>query len=344
MSEATTHRGGEAAATREIGERERRLLAGREYIGVHRIEGPLIFVRRTHPVGYRELIECVDPTGHVRLGMVLETSEDAVVAQVFEGTSGLTLPETRVRFRGEPLAVGVTERMLGRVFNGLGEPIDDGPAPMADKELPVNGMPINPTAREYPRDFIQTGISAIDGMNTLIRGQKLPIFSGNGLPHNELAAQIARQAKIRGGKSEFAVVFAAMGVKNDVARFFITVVRGDGRPGERGAVPLARRRPFDRAHHHAAHRAHARGVPRLREEHARAGHPDRHVQLLREPPRDLDDPRRDPLAQGLPRLPLLGPRRALRALRDAQGLQRARSPSSPSSRCPTTTSRTPSPT
>jgi V/A-type H+-transporting ATPase subunit B len=126
-----------------------------------------------------------------------------------------------VRFRGEPLAVGVTERMLGRVFNGLGEPIDDGPAPMADKELPVNGMPINPTAREYPRDFIQTGISAIDGMNTLIRGQKLPIFSGNGLPHNELAAQIARQAKIRGGKSEFAVVFAAMGVKHDVARFFI---------------------------------------------------------------------------------------------------------------------------
>jgi V/A-type H+-transporting ATPase subunit B len=118
--------------------------------------------------------------------------------------------------------VGVTERMLGRVFNGLGEPIDGGPPPTADRELPVNGMPINPTAREYPRDFIQTGISAIDGMNTLIRGQKLPIFSGNGLPHNELAAQIARQAKIRGGESEFAVVFAAMGVKNDVARFFIS--------------------------------------------------------------------------------------------------------------------------
>ncbi len=217
-----------APAARETGERERRLLAGREYIGVHRIEGPLVYVRRTHPVGYRELIECVDPAGGVRLGMVLETSEEAVVAQVFEGTSGLTLPDTRVRFRGEPLAVGVSEKMLGRVFDGLGRPIDGGAAPTADREMPVNGMPINPTSREYPRDFIQTGISAIDGMNTLIRGQKLPIFSGNGLPHNELAAQIARQAKIRGGRSEFAVVFAAMGVKHDVARFFVSAFEQTG--------------------------------------------------------------------------------------------------------------------
>jgi V/A-type H+-transporting ATPase subunit B len=200
---------------------DRRLLAGREYIGVDRIDGPLVFLSRTHPVGYRELVECVDSTGHVRLGIVLESSEEFVVAQIFEGTAGLAMPETRVRFRGEPLTVGVTARMLGRVFNGLGQPIDGGPSPVTDTQNNVNGIPINPTAREYPRDFIQTGISAIDGMNTLIRGQKLPIFSGNGLPHNELAAQIARQARVRGGESEFAVVFAAMGVKHDVARFFV---------------------------------------------------------------------------------------------------------------------------
>jgi V/A-type H+-transporting ATPase subunit B len=130
------------------------------------------------------------------------------------------MPQTRVRFRGEPLTLEVTEGMLGRVFNGLGKPIDDGPPPVGEEERDVNGAAVNPTSREYPRDFIQTGISVIDGMNTLIRGQKLPIFSGNGLPHNELAAQITRQAKIKGGQSDFAIVFAAMGVKHDVARFF----------------------------------------------------------------------------------------------------------------------------
>jgi V/A-type H+-transporting ATPase subunit B len=200
---------------------EKKLLSGREYIGVDKIDGPIIFIRNTHPIGYRELIECIDKEGHTRLGMVLDTSTDVVVAQIFEGTSGLTMPDTRVRFSGTPLSIGVTKKMLGRVFNGLGKPIDGGPAPIAEAELDVNGMPINPTARQYPRDFIQTGISAIDGMNTLIRGQKLPIFSGNGLPHNPLAAQIARQAKIRGGETHFAVVFAAMGVKHDVAQYFI---------------------------------------------------------------------------------------------------------------------------
>ena len=200
--------------------RDRRLLSGREYIGVDKIDGPLVFVSKTHPVGYRELIECVDRDGHVRRGIVLESATNVVVAQIFEGTSGLTLPDTRIRFCGEPLTISVSKEMLGRVFNGLGLPIDGGPPPRGDIELDVNGMAINPTARQYPRDFIQTGISAIDGMNTLIRGQKLPIFSGNGLPHNQLAAQIARQAKIRGSGTEFAVVFAAMGVKHDVARFF----------------------------------------------------------------------------------------------------------------------------
>ncbi len=201
-------------------EARRRLMSGREYVGADRIDGPLVFIRKTHPVGYRELVECVDREGHTRLGMVLDTSDDAVVVQVFEGTQGLTLPGTKVRFRGRPLTLGVTEKMLGRVFDGLGRPIDGGPSPLAEEEVDVNGRPINPTSREYPRDFIQTGISAIDGMNTLIRGQKLPIFSGNGLPHNELAAQIARQARIRGGSNDFAVVFAAMGVKHDVARYF----------------------------------------------------------------------------------------------------------------------------
>ena len=200
---------------------EKKLLSGIEYIGVNRIDGPLVFIKKTHPIGYRELIECIDSDGNIRLGIVLDTSTDMVVAQVFEGTAGLTMPETRIRFSGKPLSVGVTRKMLGRVFNGLGEPIDGGPAPMSEAELDVNGKPINPTAREYPRDFIQTGISVIDGMNTLIRGQKLPIFSGNGLPHNELAAQIARQAKIKGAETDFAVVFAAMGVKHDVAQFFI---------------------------------------------------------------------------------------------------------------------------
>ncbi len=196
------------------------LLSRREYISVDKIEGPLVFIRNTHPVGYRELIECIDKQGNVRLGIVLETSVSTVVAQVFEGTSGLTLPDTRVRFSGEPLTIAVSKEMLGRVFNGLGQPIDGGPPQRSDIELDVNGMAINPTSRQYPRDFIQTGISVIDGMNTLIRGQKLPIFSGNGLPHNELAAQIAKQAKIRGSDTEFAVVFAAMGVKHDIARFF----------------------------------------------------------------------------------------------------------------------------
>jgi len=201
-------------------DKNKKLLSGREYIGVDKLEGPLIFVRKTHPVGYNELVECIDSQGNVRLGIVLESSTDVVVAQVFQGTAGLNLPSTRMRFCGEPLTLSVSREMLGRVFDGLGRPIDGGPPPRSDIELDVNGMAINPIARQYPRDFIQTGISAIDGMNTLIRGQKLPIFSGNGLPHNELAAQIARQAKIRGTETEFAVVFAAMGVKHDVARFF----------------------------------------------------------------------------------------------------------------------------
>lgn len=199
----------------------RDLRAGREYRGLDRIEGPLVFIEGTHAVGYRELVECVTPDGSVRLGMVLDTAKGVVVAQIFEGTAGLVMPKTSVRFRGAPLRLGVTRKMLGRVFDGLGRPRDEGPQPISETELDVNGRPINPTARQYPRAFIQTGISAIDGMNTLIRGQKLPLFSGNGLPHNQMAAQIARQAKTRGSETSFAVVFAAMGVKHDVAQYFV---------------------------------------------------------------------------------------------------------------------------
>jgi len=200
---------------------ERNLKEGREYIGIASVSGPLVAIKGIHNVGYNELAEVVDSDGHVRLGMILESSEKAAVIQVFAGTSGLSIPETRVRFKGEPLHFGAGAEILGRVFNGLGQPIDDGPAPLAEKRMDVNGLPINPTAREYPKEFIQTGISAIDGMNTLVRGQKLPVFSGTGLPHNRLVAQITRQAKLIGEDTQFAVVFAAMGIKHDVARYFI---------------------------------------------------------------------------------------------------------------------------
>ncbi|MDX9824693.1 MAG: V-type ATP synthase subunit B [Sphaerochaeta sp.] len=204
-----------------LAQTDRRLLSGREYRGVSRIDGPLVYMRNTHAVGFGELVEVLAPDGSHRSGQVLDTSDDVVVVQVFEGTDGLTLPATGMRFMGEPLTLGVSEQMLGRVMNGLGRSRDGSGTVHALAERDVNGEPINPTAREYPRDFIQTGISVIDGMTTLIQGQKLPIFSGNGLDHNQLAAQIARQAKVRGSSGDFCIVFAAMGVKYDVARFFI---------------------------------------------------------------------------------------------------------------------------
>ena len=199
---------------------DRNLLKGREYRGASRIDGPLVYMRNTHPVGYGELVEIIAPDGSRRQGQVLDTSDDVVCVQVFEGTDGLDLPDTRMHFLGEPLSLSVTEDMLGRVMDGLGHSRDGGADPRGSEDRDVNGSPVNPTSREYPRDFIQTGISVIDGMTTLIQGQKLPIFSGNGLSHNQLAAQIVRQAKVRGGASEFAIVFAAMGVKYDVAKYF----------------------------------------------------------------------------------------------------------------------------
>jgi V/A-type H+-transporting ATPase subunit B len=200
---------------------DKKYIRDREYQGIQRVVGPLLFIENIHNVGYNELVEIRDAQGKERLGVVLETGAGAAVVQVFEGTTGLALQETRVRFRGEPLRLPVHREMLGRVFDGLGRPIDGGPVVVAETHRNVNGSPINPTARTYPTQFIQTGISAIDGMNTLVRGQKLPVFSGSGLPHNRVTAQIVRQAKITGEDVHFAIVFAAMGVKHDVARYFV---------------------------------------------------------------------------------------------------------------------------
>jgi V/A-type H+-transporting ATPase subunit B len=201
---------------------------GQEVVGVGRIEGPIIVVEGATNVSYDEVVEIRDPRGNVRRGRVLEVGEGMAVVQVFAGSTGLSVDGTRVRFLGHTLHMPVSEEMLGRVFDGLGNPIDGGPQPLTDRYMDVNGQPINPTARIYPRDYIQTGISTIDGLNTLLRGQKLPIFSGAGMPHDQLAAQIVRQAtlgKPAGAEADaeaeqFSIVFAAMGVKNDVADYF----------------------------------------------------------------------------------------------------------------------------
>lgn len=195
--------------------------AGLEYLGLSRIQGSLIFVRGIRDVGFREMAEVVTSDGEIRPGRVLAISEDLAVVEVFEGTSGLSTLRTRVRFLGRPFEYNVsTEEVMGRVFDGLGRPLDGGPRPVAGKAKDINGLPINPVARVYPQDFIQTGISAIDGLNTLVRGQKLPIFSGSGLPHAQLASQIVRQARLLEEEERFAIVFAAMGIKHEEAQFF----------------------------------------------------------------------------------------------------------------------------
>ncbi len=191
-----------------------------KYTTVSEIAGPLMVVEGVKEVGYGEIVKIVESSGKERLGQVLEAGEGKAVVQVFEGTRGLDTKNTSVIFTGKPMEIGVSEEMLGRVFDGMARPIDGSPSPIPEEIRNVNGFPINPSAREYPRDPIQTGISTIDGMNTLVRGQKLPIFSGAGLPHNELAAQIARQAKVT-GQEEFAVIFAAMGITAEEADFFM---------------------------------------------------------------------------------------------------------------------------
>jgi len=191
-----------------------------EYKGVASISGPIIVVENVGQVGFDELVSVRTQTGETRLGKVIELTQKAVTVQVFEGTTGLSPSETRTRFLGKPLEVPVSTEMLGRIMDSFGEPIDGFPRFFTEERRNVNGLPINPTAREYPRDFIQTGISAIDGLDSLVRGQKLPIFSGPGLSHNDLAAQIVRQAQIRGQGEEFNIVFIAMGLEHDDAAFF----------------------------------------------------------------------------------------------------------------------------
>jgi V/A-type H+/Na+-transporting ATPase subunit B len=198
----------------------------KEYKTVTKIAGPLVFVEGVNDISYGEIVEIQLPSGERKKGQVLDTQKGLAVVQVFGTTAGINLEDTTVKFLGETMQIGVSGEMLGRVFNGLGEPRDRGPAIIPEKRLDINGAPINPYARAEPRDFIQTGISTIDGLNTLVRGQKLPIFSGSGLPHNQLAVQIARQAKVvsssgKGGKDQFAVVFAAVGITHEEASFFM---------------------------------------------------------------------------------------------------------------------------
>ena len=193
----------------------------REYTTVSEVSGPLMVVEGVEGVAYNEIVEIEAPTGEHRRGQVLEVKDDVAVVQVFEGTTDLNTLNTKVRFTGETAKIGVSRDMMGRIFDGTGKPIDGGPEIIPEKELDINGNPMNPASREFPAEFIQTGISTIDGMNTLVRGQKLPIFSGSGLPHNDLAAQIARQAKVVGSDDEFAVIFAAMGITHEEANFFM---------------------------------------------------------------------------------------------------------------------------
>lgn len=194
----------------------------REYRTIQEVAGPLMLVRDVQGVTYGELGEIELQTGELRRCKVLEVNGSNALVQLFDSAAGINLAQSKVRFWGRSLEFGVSMDMLGRVFSGMGVPIDSGPALIPEKSQDINGSPINPAARDYPSEFIQTGISAIDGLNTLVRGQKLPIFSGSGLPHAQLAAQIARQARVLGGDSRFAVVFAAVGITYEEADFFIS--------------------------------------------------------------------------------------------------------------------------
>ena len=200
----------------------------REYKTIREISGPLMVVDHVQGVTYDELAEIVLSDGSTRRCKVLEVNGDRAVVQLFEASAGINLADSRIRFLGHPLQLAVSRDMLGRVFNGMGQPIDGGPDILAEAHLDINGLPMNPAARAYPAEFIQTGVSTIDGLNTLVRGQKLPIFSGSGLPHAALAAQIARQAKVLGDNETFAVVFAAVGITFEESEYFINDFRRTG--------------------------------------------------------------------------------------------------------------------
>ncbi len=200
----------------------------KEYKSIKEIVGPLMLVSGVQGVKYDELVEISGQDGSVRSGKVLEVNGENALVQLFEGSQGIQMSTSKARFLGRSLELGVSEDMLGRVFDGLGNPKDGGAAIIPEKRIDINGQPINPAARDYPDEFIQTGVSAIDGLNTLVRGQKLPVFSASGLPHAQLAAQIARQAKVLGKDSKFAVVFAAIGITYEEAEFFMQDFRRTG--------------------------------------------------------------------------------------------------------------------
>ena len=193
----------------------------KEYKTIREVVGPLMVVEGVEGVKYNELVDIVNSNGEIRRGKVLEINRDKAVVQLFENSQGLQISGARARFLGHSQELAVSEDMLGRVFDGMGNPRDGGEAIIPEKKMDINGEPINPSARDYPNEFIQTGVSAIDGLNTLVRGQKLPVFSMSGLPHAELAAQIARQAKVRSGDCKFAVVFAAIGITFEEAQYFV---------------------------------------------------------------------------------------------------------------------------
>ena len=203
-------------------------IKSREYRSVTQVAGPLMIVEGVEEVAFGEVVYIRTPGGDNRMGQVLESQENVAIVQVFEGTRGLDTDQTRVRFAGDIMRISLSKEILGRSFDGLGRPIDGGPEIIPEARLSITGAAINPTARAYPNEFIQTGISTIDGMNTLVRGQKLPIFSGSGLPHNELAAQIARQATVLGSEEPFSVIFAAMGITHEEANFFINSFESTG--------------------------------------------------------------------------------------------------------------------
>ena len=200
----------------------------KEYRTIQEVSGPLMLVREVEEVKFNELGEIELANGDKRRCRVLEIDGTDALVQLFESSSGINLANSKVRFLGRQMELGVSTDMLGRVFDGFGRPIDDGPEIIPEKRLDINGQPMNPAARNYPQEFIQTGVSAIDGLNTLVRGQKLPIFSGSGLPHAQLAAQIARQAKVRGANEQFAVVFAAIGITFEEANYFVESFRKTG--------------------------------------------------------------------------------------------------------------------
>ena len=200
----------------------------KEYRTIQEVAGPLMLIKGVTGVTYDELGEIELSSGETRRCKVLEVNGNDVLVQLFESSTGINLDSSKVRFLGHSMQLGVSADMLGRVFDGLGNPIDDGPDILPEMRMDINGLPMNPAARKYPSEFIQTGVSAIDGLNTLVRGQKLPIFSASGLPHAQLAAQIARQAKVRGKDEQFAVVFAAMGITFEESNFFIESFKETG--------------------------------------------------------------------------------------------------------------------